>query len=602
MKRISFLFRRFHVQLAVTLVFAFLIPIAVTLVVNYKVGTKIIIDKNNALLTDNLMLSRNNANSVIYNYKKALYQIVADDAFLSYFEEISSAKEQSAYYTRLLEKIEQRVQTDILLSSDVLSVGLVDINKRKLILSQGRAKDQGMISFFNEKADEIHERAIARTFPELEVPKDENTHAPEDERFFYISHRVYHHETMKILGTVILFIKPSSLNNAINNMGQAVYQFSEKVILTKSNVILCSKDNLIGFHLEAIPAARGYLAAQRSVTTHESTIISRIDIDGYDLYLLNIVDKKRLLSESWTLWLYTSCAILISSIVALSIFFYATRKTVHSINHITRLMNNLAAENVESPQTEMPGTSEIETIEHSFEQMVNRIERLLLENEQQYRRILQVTEASKEAELRSLELQINPHFLFNTIDTINWMAIRKDEYEISKQLNNLAQILRYTVYDVNGMVTVRQELQWMEKYLALQQNRFNFNFDYAIDTTPESLDCRIHKLLLQPFLENAIIHGFETIDYKGLLTLRLHTQVTSDCYYLIIEIRDNGVGIPEEKALTINTLLKNPQVEFPNAVGLQNMVLRLIGYYGTESAVQFSSIPGDTYFLLKIPQ
>ncbi|MFA6505656.1 MAG: histidine kinase [Treponemataceae bacterium] len=598
-------FRRFHVQLVLTLVFASLAPIVVALVVNYILGAKIIMDKNDAMLNDNLMLSRINANSVINNYKKALYQIVTDDAFLTYFENIGETSLETAQYARVFDRLQQRMLTNILLSPDVRSVGLVDINSRTLMFSQGRVQDQGMISFFQANAETIHAQAINRTFPMLEVVPSDASRSPEEEGFFYVSHRVYNHETMKFLGSVILFFRPTSLNEAINNKGQAVYQFSEKVILTKDNLILCSKRNLIGGMLTAIPEARTYLTHEgdkKNFYEDGKTIVYRAEIDGYDLHLLEIVDKKRLMSGIWTLWLYTSCAILVSTIISLLIVYFATRKTNHSINHITQLMNSLAPDG-DKPSPALPvNSNEIQTIERSFEEMVHRIERLLFENEQQYRRIVTATEASKEAELRSLELQINPHFLFNTIDTINWMAIRKDEYEISKQLTNLAQILRYTVYDVNGVVTVNQELQWMTKYLELQQNRFSFNFEYAIDASPETLDCRIHKLILQPFLENSIIHGFENIDYLGFLRLRLSTKTIDDMKYLAIDIRDNGVGIPDEKAELIKKLLNNPQTECPNAVGIQNMILRLIGYYGSSSTVWFTSAPGETRFVLNIPQ
>ena len=108
-----------------------------------------------------------------------------------------------------------------------------------------------------------------------------------------------------------------------------------------------------------------------------------------------------------------------------------------------------------------------------------------------------------------MEAQINPHFLYNTLDTINWMAIDKDEFDISNAINSLATILRYAIADSSGEVFVRDEIDWLKKYIYLQQFRLKNNFTCSINVDPDVMDLRIHKLLLQPFVENSILHGFE---------------------------------------------------------------------------------------------
>lgn len=114
----------------------------------------------------------------------------------------------------------------------------------------------------------------------------------------------------------------------------------------------------------------------------------------------------------------------------------------------------------------------------------------------------------KNAEIAALEAQINPHFLYNTLDTINWMAIDRDEYEISNMITTLARILRYGISDSNGVVKIRDEVEWLKQYIFLQQTKLKNSFDCHIDVEPELMDLSIHKLLLQPFIENAILHGF----------------------------------------------------------------------------------------------
>ena len=108
--------------------------------------------------------------------------------------------------------------------------------------------------------------------------------------------------------------------------------------------------------------------------------------------------------------------------------------------------------------------------------MLSLIRNLLTENKQQNDHILEITKAAYEAELKSMELQINPHFLFNTIDSINWTAIRENCIDVSEQLNRLSYILRYTVYNMNQVVSVRDEIDWFIQYLELQKIRFHNSF------------------------------------------------------------------------------------------------------------------------------
>lgn len=139
--------------------------------------------------------------------------------------------------------------------------------------------------------------------------------------------------------------------------------------------------------------------------------------------------------------------------------------------------------------------NEMKIIEKSINRMLSLIRNLLTENKQQNDHILEITKAAYEAELKSMELQINPHFLFNTIDSINWTAIRENCIDVSEQLNRLSYILRYTVYNMNQVVSVRDEIDWFIQYLELQKIRFHNSFSYFVSAPENVLEFNIHKLL-----------------------------------------------------------------------------------------------------------
>ena len=205
----------------------------------------------------------------------------------------------------------------------------------------------------------------------------------------------------------------------------------------------------------------------------------------------------------------------------------------------------------------------------------------------------------KNAELRALEAQINPHFLYNTLDSINWMAIEQGEYEISKMLRNLGVILRYSIDKSNGMVTIKDLEDWIEKYMSLQQMRFEGVFTFEVHVEDAARKKWIYKLLLQPFIENAILHGLKDMDRDGLLRVDIGLSPEEDRILLIIE--DNGKGMPENLVELYNDPIRAVEDE-SDRIGLQNAFSRLRMYYKDQAEWHVNSISGmGTVITLRVP-
>lgn len=206
-------------------------------------------------------------------------------------------------------------------------------------------------------------------------------------------------------------------------------------------------------------------------------------------------------------------------------------------------------------------------------------------------------EKQKNAQIAALEAQINPHFLYNTLDTINWMAIDKDEYEISNMIATLAHILRYGISDSNGVVRIKDETDWLKQYIFLQQTRLKNSFECRINVEPELMNLPIHKLLLQPFVENAILHGFEGVDRAHFLQM----EMTRENEFIKIEIADNGCGIPGERVAEMNRGIFR-KTDDKNHIGMENAITRLYMYYGKKTKVLIQSRPGEgTRVQIRIP-
>lgn len=200
------------------------------------------------------------------------------------------------------------------------------------------------------------------------------------------------------------------------------------------------------------------------------------------------------------------------------------------------------------------------------------------------RREKEANEEQRRAQVLALEAQINPHFLYNTLDTINWMAIDKEEFAISNAINSLATILRYAISKSDELVTVHDEMEWLKKYIYLQQYRLKNKFDCRVDVDPTVMELKIQKLLLQPFVENAILHGFARQQEQYILTVQISRE--GDCLKAVIE--DNGCGMDAE---TLDRINRGEEITDGrrNHLGVKNALTRMHMYYDEKEKITVES-------------
>jgi two-component system sensor histidine kinase YesM len=192
----------------------------------------------------------------------------------------------------------------------------------------------------------------------------------------------------------------------------------------------------------------------------------------------------------------------------------------------------------------------------------------------------------RKAELKALQQQINPHFLYNTLDSINWMAAtRYRATDISIMVTSLANLFRLSLNMSNEMTSVQREIEHVRCYVTIQKVRFDNEFDLQVDIEEGLENTGVIKLILQPLVENAIIHGFEGIDYPGLI----HIKVRRQGYILIIDVRDNGIGCDTEY---LNRLLEEEDPASPERTGygLYNVNERIRLYYGPPYGLHYKRI------------
>lgn len=223
---------------------------------------------------------------------------------------------------------------------------------------------------------------------------------------------------------------------------------------------------------------------------------------------------------------------------------------------------------------------ELGQIGENFNHMVDRVKTLIEE-------VTEISEKKNQAEIKALEAQINPHFLYNTLDAINWMAVRKDEIEISKMISNLGLILRYSINQSNEQVEISEVEEWLKAYVSLYQLRYGYAFEFKMYVEKEVRNIKIYKLLLQPIVENAIVHGLKDME-GGLLRVDIGFAEQPERIHVIVE--DNGTGMEPEKVDFYNQ--RDREWSRSERIGLANVFERIQLYYGEEGEWHISSMEG----------
>ena len=231
---------------------------------------------------------------------------------------------------------------------------------------------------------------------------------------------------------------------------------------------------------------------------------------------------------------------------------------------------------------ELPAVSgtEIGSLTESFTVMTNRIQELMEQNQREQ-------EEKRKSELRALQSQINPHFLYNTLDSIIWMAEGKKHEEVVLMTSSLARLLRQSITNEDELVTVESELSYARSYLTIQQMRYKDKLSFLVEADPEVLPMRIIRLILQPLIENAIYHGIKYKESPGQILVRAYKEEDQ----LILLIRDDGVGMDEE---VLKHIFDRHKVNYQsNGVGVYNVQQRIRLYYGQEYGIRYESRPGE---------
>ncbi|WP_141500315.1 sensor histidine kinase [Paenibacillus luteus] len=402
-------------------------------------------------------------------------------------------------------------------------------------------------------------------------------------------------ETLNDLGVMVTQYKTeeiSSMLKAFQNP-QADAVETRYLIVNKSGLIMLdSKSKFDGHNIneqtDSLPQLTNSYNSSRVEFEGVDSLVSSYQLDRNEWTLVSVKPWNSLTNENvrFVQWIGMITVLGLLSAVLFNVFF--VNRVAKSIIKVVRKMR-LVEQGLLDIRVTAQGKDETVLLARSFNSMVERIGNLLSEVRREQAR-------KQHAEMMLMQAQIKPHFLFNTLESINALAAQNEGAKIMLMVRRLSVMLRTSMHH-SEEIRINQEIEHVRSYLEIQKYRFEELFTYQLNVAPETLDFTILKLTLQPLVENSIQHGFEGYeDGQGIITL----DVAAEPHQIVIMVRDNGRGM-SSGVLTRLAAGANPSSKQSNAaeigesrgLGLRNVADRLRIHYGPAFGMWICSQEGS---------
>ncbi len=362
-------------------------------------------------------------------------------------------------------------------------------------------------------------------------------------------------------------------DHGVNN---AVYLVSEDGKLMAGDSPTVSIDH----YIENIRGESGSISIDDDKKLYYSKLKSN------EWYIISIVDNSKNLTQIKRITIKYILIAIVVLLILIFLSFIMTKTLRDRVNSIIGVLTKTEKEKF-TKKIKIQFKDELTDVEVHINQFIERIQNLMLELKQSHM-------AEKEAEMSALQAQINPHFLYNTLDSINWMAIDNNNMNISEVTTKLGDFLRLSLNGGEKLITIAQEIDHCKLYIDIQKIRTRNSLDFEFDIDEKILEYKIIKLILQPIIENAIIHGFLKDNLKeGKIKVKGYLENDQ----IIISIEDNGVGFDMARH---NLLEKSKNGK--SHYGVYNIKERLFLQYGNRAHFIISSQKGQgTVVEFRIP-
>jgi len=319
-------------------------------------------------------------------------------------------------------------------------------------------------------------------------------------------------------------------------------------------------------------AMKPYIETGQGYTPDHKSYVSQEKIAGTDWTVLGVSSLEKLDQvRSQLMWTLLGASIT-SLLACLCLVWFSLKRWIAPLNDLRETMLEIASGN-QNLRAKETGAHELREVTRQFNAMLNQIDQLMADVRRQ-------EETARQYELQALSSQINPHFLYNTLDTIIWMAEFQDSQRVVQVTKSLATYFRLALNQGKDLICLSDEINHVRQYLFIQKQRYGDKLEYDIAENPAFDHLVLPKLVLQPLVENALYHGIKEKEGQGHIRVSVQKQDSG----LVILIEDDGVGFQVAGDSSQSQLKRG-------GVGLQNVDQRLKLHFGEDYQMKIDSIP-----------
>lgn len=398
--------------------------------------------------------------------------------------------------------------------------------------------------------------------------------APSDKDNLIISAREVRNAkdlSLETLGTLLIKVDSRQL---MSGLADTLKTHNGSIIAASEDEIIFLSNNINKFHGIELHFSdkHGYII--RNIGGNDYFIAYKTS--SYTSWtFLNIIPYKNLFNRINTV---RNLTLLTYAVIFLLVIYLGVRFAkgiTQPIEKLTDKMKIVEKGNFEIEPGNFTSNNEIERLGNDFDLMIGRINTLIKEN---YIKQLAV----KDAELRALQSQINPHFLYNTLESINWLAKINKQDEISLMVKSLGDLLRSSINNKESIITLNDEIEILRSYITIQKIRYEDRLDFKMEIDKEIYRCLVPKLILQPIVENSINYGLEKMIETCVITVS--SILMRDCF--VIKVSDNGPGMEEDMVAKLQRGEIKPG---GSGIGLRNINERIKLLFGEKYGISISS-------------
>lgn len=548
--------RRFSVQLSLFFLGAGLTVILLLSGAVYWFASNLLMSETISKTHDLLEMSGANIGTYIARVKGESNVFAGSPSLRQYLSD-----DEESLRTGLLSQIDTLLQNDSSIKS------IVVVSKDGRILSNEKNLDMSVSS--DMMKEDWYIESIHNTMPVLTGARMQSFSSDKDNWVISVSTEITG-DSGDNLGVLLMDMEYSVIEDHLRSLdlGREGYVFllndKGEPVYHKDTSYFSDPDKQAQL-LEIQSAGDGYDKASNLLTCQ-----TQIEKTGWTMVGVVSLDTLKMLERQLFEAVLLTGGLLFIAVLLIGILF--TRRLSTPMADLERGMNEI--EKLAEVRVRKNSFYEVELLAGNYNRMIHRI-RVLMDE------ISDKEKTLRHAELNALVSQINPHFLYNTLDTIVWMAEFNDSTRVIALTKSLAAFFRLSLSGGRELITVGDELEHVRQYLYIQKERYGDKLNYTIHAPEEVLDYTVPKIILQPIAENSIYHGIKPLDRHGQITITVQEEGEK----LIFTVSDNGAGCRPDAAAADTP-------SRPGKVGLKNVDERLKLYYGPGYGVTIHSAPG----------